>query len=239
MQTRRFLLEGGDECARDAFAEKVMRRLIEELRAEFPPELRYQSVWDDDAELLRISRGNFWGLEVGVEARDASSNKWEWKFEPYFPAVRRVMQPVLRAAGWEPRSVVGRTILALVLFAFFLIPLIVALPLVGIYRLALLVLAKNARAAALRLEQLWPGIQGWWPGPLPELQKRSPLEIYAAVTVSTAVAALACILWTNSPGIRQGGWTTPLHAVATLLAALSLVFLIRLILGTLGFKKLN
>lgn len=67
------------------------------------------------------------------------------------------------------------------------------------------------------------------------LEKHSPLVISAVVAVLTGIAAAARFLMPESPGVKEAT-NAALIVTGVLLAIVSLVFLIVLILGALGFE---
>jgi len=235
MQTRRFVLDGLEEQNRREFAGAILTRLVQNLRVEYPRESGYQPVWDDEESVLCISRGNFWGLEVGLVASDSSLKTWEAKFKPFFPLVRRMMQPILRTIGWSPRPFAARALWGHVFVPLMIIPVTIAIPFIALYRIALLVLERDVAAAAHRLDLLWPSIQAMWPGQTLVLEKSIPILNYLLVTVATGLAATACFVMSGAPAITATK-NAALIIIGVLLAIVALVFLIVLAVAALGFE---
>ena len=235
MQTRRFVLDGLEKENRREFAGAIVTRLVQDLRVEYPLENGYQPVWDEVEGVLSISRGNFWGLEVGLVSNDSSLKKWDAKFKPFFPLVRRMMQPILRTVEWTPRPFAARALWGHLFVPLMIIPVMVAIPFIAVYRIALLVLEKDVGAAAHRLDLLWPSIQAMWPGQTLVLEKSIPILNYFLITAGTGLAATACFLMSESPGIKAAT-NTALVITGVVLAMVSAVFLIVLVIASLGFE---
>jgi hypothetical protein len=234
MQSRRFILDGLEEANRREFAGAALGRFIDALRLEFRSEAGFACIWDDQDGVLRISRGNFWGLEVSLEAGDSACKIWEWKLKAFFPVVRRVMQPIERAIEWKPRPAAVRIFWGHLLVPLYLFPLLFALPFMAGYRIALLALEKDVSSAARRLDLFWPSVQARWPGQPPELQRRSPLLAFSVASAATALSAALCFHVAALPGTSDK-MGTALIIAGVVFSVISLVFLIGLILGALGF----
>jgi len=238
MQLRRFILDGLTEVDRQKFANALLRRLIEDLRSQFPPADGYRWVWDDAKGMLRISRGKFWGLQVSLGAKDAALKVWDWKFEGYFPAFDKIMQPIERVTGRMQGSFPARFVSAHFLAPLLLIPVMVCLPFLALYRLGLLVLRSDVLAGVHRLDLLWPSMQAAWPGTAPALRRRFPILAYFLSALAAGALSFVCFKLADAAGIREN-WSTAFFVAGFLLALLSTALLIAFIMASLGFEVKN
>jgi len=231
VQRRRFILEGLSANDRFAFAEQVFSRLAEDLRAQYLRDRGSRMSWDEARKVLLISRGNFWGLKVGLRARDEHLKIWDWKFDAFFPAIDRIGQRFGNPERGMPQSGIPRFFAAHILMPLLLIPVLVALPFLALYRIALLALWGDVSGAAHRLDLLWPSIQSLWSGPPPELRRHSLLLVLSLSTAVSGVAGVACFRL-EDPSFTNN-W---IFVAGIVLLVVSLCCLIGLVMTFLGFE---
>jgi hypothetical protein len=236
MQRRRIILEGLAETDRIPFVSAFVKRYVRALSFQFPPELGYQLAREPASDAWNITRGRFWGLLVRVVSKDAALTWVDVTIEGYFPAVRRIVEPMQHLnRRWDNLSGLPRWLMSHFLVPLLLIPVMALLPFLALYRLATLSLTSDILAATRQLDSLWPEFQAFCPGAASLSRPRSRVLTYSLAVMGLVLAAVGCFWWTGLAGIDEN-WKTALYVAGVILALVSVGFLVALIMTLLGFE---
>jgi hypothetical protein len=209
----------------------LLERFPQSLRGCFPSESGYHHASEQEAT-WHISRGRFWGLWVTLMT-STSGDRLDVSITPYFPLVRRYSSHVER---WD-RDYVHlpgplRFLAHHIVFAPSVLLVIAILPVMVVYRLALLPLIPSVRVAQRQLAAVWPGIQASSPGLTDLPRPRSPVKPFLLTAPVAAAITVACFRFAAA----DTAWRTILYVAGGIGVVVSLVLVIALALTLLGFE---
>ena len=210
--------------------ENVLERFREALQVCFPPESGYDHVWEAESTIWSISRGSLWGLWVTLRF----STSWlDVSIRPYFPIVNRYSSPFERwQRDYANLKLPVRFVADHVVFPLSLPLVILILPLMVVYRLALLSLMPSARMAYAQLAAVWPGIQASHSGLKNLPQPRSQVTPFLLAAPVAVAITVVCFRFAAA----DTAGSTILYVAGVIGVVISLVLVIALVLTLLGFE---
>ena len=171
-----------------------------------------------------VSRGAWWGLRLAIKPESESLKTVSIDADRRLPAV----DPASRALDRLDRMP-GQAVLAHLLLPLLILPAVILIPILLLYRFAVL-LSPDVRRTIRALESTWRDQQATFPTPVPMLKAWSPALICFAGLVVGLAAIFGC-LWLIGIAQAYAMW---LYMAVAFLTLMSLVSLIGMVMSLLG-----
>jgi hypothetical protein len=239
MKEWRMTLDGLPEAERVRFLLTILGRFNSALQREFPRAsgYEYEGAWDADDlgrrgfihdASFRVSRGRFWGLQVRVLSRGSPPESAMVAIDTYYPCWKNFMSPIRRLED----LLNGMPFLGHLAFLLIL-PLMVLLPFIALFRLAVLWPRPHAGLAGRQLENAWAEVKDSCPGEV-SLARLVPIPVVYFLALILAVAATAGCFWWAGLGSIGESWSIAMDVAGSIFGLLSFSLLVALIMTLLG-----
>jgi len=204
---------------------------IEALQRRFPADAGFH--WSESGNSIRVSRGRFWGLHVKL-AEYKRARHCNIGVEGYFPCVQACADSIQRLQN-RYAALPDEKVFTHFFLGLLLIPTMLAIPLIALYRIATLSLWSAVTRAGGDIDSTFAEMRAYFPQ-TPRLTRRVPAWLTYLVLFAGMLGATFLCFWLPDQIPLGKTMATVIHVIGVTAGLLSLALLVVSIVHFLGFE---